>query len=101
MVQNSNPFVDSFLLGIVLGIIGPFLGAIAFYFLEFSHIPLIQFIHIAYMAEILPKMLSLGGLVNLGIFFILIQVKWYWSARAVVIATFIFVIFIIVLKFLL
>lgn len=100
MAPEKHPLKNSFITGLLLGVAGPLLGAFGFYLLEFSHIPLGKFIRVAQEAEILPKMLSLGGVVNLAFFFLLIQVKWYWSARAVVIATFVYVILIMILKFL-
>ena len=94
--KKQNPFLsffktDSGWLGLVPGIIGPFLGFYVYYQIQFSDtLSLHKFIRFVSTPDLLSKVMSLSVLMNLPIFFIFIQLKYDLAARAVLGATFVY-----------
>ena len=85
-------------LGLCLGLIGPLLGALVFYLLKFSEMPFSDFVSNALDPRMAGPLLSFGGLVNLIFFFLFIWRKKDLSARGVLLATFIYVLIVVILK---
>lgn len=87
--------------GIVLGIIGPFVGAIIYYKAQakFSHYTPEEFIKFAYEMNLLGAVLSIGAFVNLLIFLGFIQIKWLRTARALLFTTICYIAVVLILKF--
>lgn len=99
MNRASSGIRNSFLAGFVPGLAGPWVSALLFWAVGYADMYAFdQWLEIAYQEDILVKLAALGGVVNLGIFYALLQAKWYWSARAVIVATIIYAIVVIVLK---
>ena len=99
MRPPDHPIRNSFFTGFAAGLLGPILGALLFYLFALSSTyELVEYFEVAYQGNILPKLLALGGLVNFAIFFLLIRARWYWSSRALIIATMLWVLVVVILK---
>ena len=101
---NTMPTVykwDRFWVGFLPGLFCPLLGIIFFYVVWFSGMSFMEYMQYVKRPFILSRMLSFGALVNLFIFFPLIWNDRYNAARGVIGATIIYVIPILVTKFLL
>ena len=79
--------LDSVGLGLVAGIVIPLLSLLLFYSTNFTKVPFGFFLQHTAQIEVLPKLISLCGIPNLGIFFLFIWRNHYFSARGVIIAT--------------
>ena len=90
---------NSQLLGFILGIIGPMIGAVIYYFMQFSHMPLQEFFEMAIETDQLGSVISLSVIFNLFIFFFFIWKNLALSARGVILATFVYVLIVILVKF--
>ena len=90
---------DSLLIGIPAGLIGPVIGVIFFYYLNFSYTPFDNFFRMAAQQNMLSPLLSLCAIINLGIFFLFIRINHLRSARGIILSTFLYGIAIIGLKF--
>ena len=91
---------DSILLGLILGIIGPVIGFITYYYAQASYkFTLLGFWHFVVRMKLLSPVLSLCLIMDLVIFFIFIWLRWDRSARGVLTATFLYAGVIAYLKF--
>ncbi len=79
--------LDSVGLGIVVGIVIPLLSLLLFYSTNFTKVTFGFFLQHTAQIEVLPKLISLCGIPNLGVFFLFIWRNHYYSARGVIIAT--------------
>jgi hypothetical protein len=89
MKSNSRwqRFNDTFL-GINYGVIGPLLGVVIYYFMQFSYqISFNEYLDFIARPTVLPKVISLAAIMNL-LFFIFCQwTNAYKAARGIVFAT--------------
>jgi hypothetical protein len=90
---------DSLILGILAGLIGPVVGVLVFYFVNFSNSEFSSFFRMAAAQNLLSPLLSLCAVINLGVFFLFIRVNHLYSARGIIISTFLYGLIIIGLKF--
>jgi len=90
---------DSIWVGIPTGMIGPIIGVLAFYFVNFKHSPFSSFFRMAAQQNLLSPLLSLCAIINLGVFFLFIRINHLHAARGIILSTFIYGILIIGLKF--
>jgi hypothetical protein len=90
---------DNTLLGLVVGIIAPLLVMLGFWKVQFGHTSLIGFYEVMIQSNNLPGLISIGLLGNLGAFFVFYRQKLDVSARGVIMATFMYGLVIVVLKF--
>ncbi len=90
---------DSLLLGIPTGLVGPVVGVLVFYFVNFSTSNFSSFFRMAAEQNLLSPLLSLCAVINLGIFFLFIRINHLHSARGIILSTFLYGIVIIGLKF--
>ncbi len=90
---------DKLIIGILAGLIGPVLGVIGFYIVNFSHSPFLDFFKMAAEKNLLSPLLSLCAILNLGVFFLFIRANKLYCARGVILSTFIYGVIIISLKF--
>ena len=91
---------DSVLLGFVLGIIGPVIGFVVYYYAQASHrFTLLGFWHFVVRVKLLSPVLSLCLIMDLVIFFIFIALKWDKSSRGDLMATFLYAGVVAYLKF--
>ena len=90
---------DSTILGLIVGIIAPLLVMLGFWKVQFGHTSLIGFCEVMIQSNNLPGLISIGLLGNLGAFFVFYRLKLDVSARGVIMATFMYGLVIIALKF--
>jgi hypothetical protein len=94
-------FKDSQLLGLLLGLIIPVLGVLLFYYSKFAAVDLGHFLQVATKHKVLSPMLSLCAILNLGIFFLFLNKNLLLTARGIILATIIYGVTIVALKFVL
>jgi hypothetical protein len=92
---------DRFWVGFLPALICPLLGIVFFYIIKFSNMPFHDYLVLAKNPTILSPMLSFGAIINLFIFFPFIWNDHYNAARGVIGATILYVIPILVTKYLL
>jgi mannose/fructose/N-acetylgalactosamine-specific phosphotransferase system component IID len=90
---------DSTILGLIVGLIAPTLVMLGFWQFQFGHTSLIGFYEVMIQSNNLPGLISIGLLGNLGVFFVFYRLKLDVSARGVIMATFMYGLVIVVLKF--
>src|SRR6478735_7778776 len=96
-----NKFKDSLLFGLIIGLVLPVIGVIIFYYSKFAAVDLMQFVDIATKHKVLSPMLSLCAILNLGTFYLFLNKNLYLTARGIILATIIYGVTIVVLKFVL
>jgi len=89
---------DSIVLGTVLGLLAPMTVFIIYYLVGYRGMRLFSFIHYLTVGEIFLPILSLCVTINLLIFFIFIWTKRDKSARGVLQATFVYAIYVCIMK---
>ena len=90
---------DSILLGIPVGLIGPVIGVLVFYFVNFSTSNISNFFRMAAAQNLLSPLLSLCAVINLGVFFLFIKINYLQTARGIILSTFLYGLVIVGLKF--
>ena len=90
---------DAPLVGLLFGLIVPLIGLVIFYKFNFKTLDFSEFINFVNRKDMMPQLLSLSVVANLGVFFIFIWKKFYFSARGVIMATFIYTIIVLILKY--
>jgi len=90
---------DSTIVGLITGIIAPLLVMLGFWNVQFGHTSLIGFYEVMVQSNNLPGLISIGLLGNLGAFFLFYRLKLDVSARGVIMATFLYGLVIVILKF--
>jgi hypothetical protein len=90
---------DSILLGIPVGLIGPVIGVLVFYFVNFSTSNISNFFRMAAAQNLLSPLLSLCAVINLGVFFLFIKINYLQTARGIILSTFLYGLLIVGLKF--
>lgn len=90
---------DAPLVGLLFGIIVPLIGLVIFYKFNIKTLDFTEFINFVNRKDMMPQLLSLSVVANLGVFFIFIWKKFYFSARGVIMATFIYTIVVLILKY--
>lgn len=90
---------DKFISGFILGLIAPWLGVLLFYVAKFSYMPFSEYMNYVFNPRVFAPLLSLGIVMNLMVFFIFIWRNYYVSARAVILASILYIIPIVVAKF--
>lgn len=94
----NKPWLDKQLTGFIIGLIGPFVGGLLFYIMLYSEMALSAFIETSLKAGIQTELISLATVFNLLLFFIFIWAGKQHSARGVILATFIYVLIVLLLK---
>jgi hypothetical protein len=89
----------SILLGIPDGLIGPVIGVLVFYFVNFSTSNISNFFRMAAAQNLLSPLLSLCAVINLGVFFLFIKINYLQTARGIILSTFLYGLLIVGLKF--
>lgn len=85
-------------LGVIIGILLPFLAIVIFYYSSFTGVSLEYFFEQTVHIKVLPRLISVCAIPNLGAFFIFIARNHLYSARGVVLATFLITFFVLALK---
>jgi hypothetical protein len=91
--------LDHVFLGFLLGVIAPSIAILIFYYLNFSTSDLGSFLNLSVKEKLLSPLLSLCLVVNIGVFYLFIHFEKLFSARGVILATFLFGFIIVLLKF--
>ncbi len=94
-------FKDSIILGLILGILIPVIGVLSFYYGKFQAVDLGYFLEVATKHKVLSPMLSLCAVLNLGVFYLFLNKNLYLTARGIILATIIYGVTIVLLKFVL
>ena len=87
--------LDSLWIGLVVGIFVPVLSLLMFYYSTFTKV---SFMDYSLQVRILPKIISLCVVPNLGVFFLFMWRNHYYSARGIILATVIITLVVLVLK---
>ena len=90
---------DSMILGLVCGLLAPFLAIIIYWIMQFHEMKLSEFLSHIIVYKLISPALSLSLLINLGIFFLFLNKELYHSSRGVLLATFIYAGIILLAKF--
>jgi hypothetical protein len=90
---------DRFWVGLLPSLIAPLFSLFFFYLLQMKQMSWQQYVAYVQMPDILSKVLSFGCVLNLGIFFLLINRDYFNAGRGAVAATILYIIPVIYLKF--
>ncbi len=90
---------DHLLTGAISGIILPTIVIVIFYQVNFAHIPFFKFLTESMSKQLLSPLLSVCAVVNLGLFYLYLKFNYLYSARGVIMATLIYGVAILTLKF--
>lgn len=90
---------DNIMVGISAGTLAPVIGVLSFYLANFRHSALALFAKMAVEQNLLSPLLSLCAVINLGVFFLFVRLNHLHAARGVILATFLYGIVIIGMKF--
>lgn len=90
---------DSQLLGATLGLLAPAIAFFSYYFINYNYMTAEKFFKYMQLGQITSAVTSLCVLSNLLVFFIFIWTKKYYSARGVLLSTFIYAALVCYLKF--
>lgn len=87
------------LVGFLVGLFGPVIGLILFYLIQFNEMPFIYFLENIIKADVQAELISLCTVFNLLLFFLFIWSNQQLAARGVILATFLYVVFVLVIKY--
>ena len=90
---------DNTIIGLLVGLIAPLFVMLGFWQVQFGHTSLIGFYEVMVQSNNLPGLISIGLLGNLAGFFLFYKLKLDVSARGVIMATFLYGLLIVILKF--
>ena len=86
-------------LGLATGLLVPLITVLIFYQVRFSHLDIREFLSTMISKEILSSILSLCVIPNLLAFFIFIWTNMLYLARGVLMATFVFALVVVAVKY--
>lgn len=95
---NKNKF-DHLIIGLILGLLAPTLGILIFFYSKFSESNLSEFLTVSIQEKMLSPLLSLCAVINLAVFYLFIQIDKLQTAKGIILATFIYGLAIVLLKF--
>jgi hypothetical protein len=90
---------DAPYIGLIAGLIVPLIGLFVFYKYNFRTLDFFEFIDHVVRVNRIPQLISLSVIANLAVFYIFIWKKFYYSARGVIGATFLYVLVVLILKY--
>jgi hypothetical protein len=93
-----NKRFDHLLVGAALGLAGPVLTLFVFYLIRYSHMSFARFMQMVSLEGTFSPRISLCAIVNLLIFYLFIWTNRYYSARGVILATFVYAGLIVYIK---
>jgi len=97
-MMNKNHF-NNLWIGIFAGIITPALALLIYYFARYSNLSVVDFLAVYKNLGVLTHIISLSVLPDLLIFFLFIRKDFLKSARGVLLATFLFTLVVICIRF--
>lgn len=86
-------------LGFLIGLVAPCLIVSIIYIFKYSDYEVLSYLETSYRTGLLEKKLSLGAILNLGIFMLTINLKRELIARGIFLATLCWGAYIVYLKF--
>ncbi len=86
----QRPALNSQWTGFIAGIILPLISFLIFYLIRYGEIHPLEFFQFIYFRSILSSLLSLNILPNLLLFYIFIRKNYLFSARGILLATFLY-----------
>jgi hypothetical protein len=89
---------DSLWIGLSVGVFIPFLALVMFYYSSFTKVSFNFFIEYSSQIRVLPKVISLCVIPNLGVFFLFMWRNHYHSSRGIIMATLIITFLVLGLK---
>ncbi|CAN5486257.1 hypothetical protein BH11BAC2_BH11BAC2_23290 [soil metagenome] len=89
---------DAFITGFIPGLILPLIGFWIYFMLFFNYMDFKGFYHHVIRANLFVSVLSLGVILNLGIFFLFYKIEADRSAKGVIAATFLYAFMVIYFK---
>ncbi|MFY8191293.1 MAG: hypothetical protein ACOVK9_10035 [Bacteroidia bacterium] len=95
----NNNWKDNIFLGFILGLLGPTIGIIGFYLVNYSASTLADFIDLSVKQKLLSPLLSLCCVINLALFYLFIHFEKYPTGRGIILATFLYGLVIVLFKF--
>jgi hypothetical protein len=98
-MENRISKWDKLSIGLIAGIVTPLIVLFIYYKINFYYIRVDTFLYETFMKRIFLPLLSLCVLGNLALFFLFLQTNRLYSARGVLLATFIYAIAVFILKF--
>ncbi|MCG9881143.1 MAG: hypothetical protein MH472_11145 [Bacteroidia bacterium] len=90
---------DNLGLGFLLGLIGPTLGIIGFYLVNYNASSFFDFVDLTITQKLLSPLLSLCCVINLALFYLFIHFEKYPTGRGIILATFLYGLVIVLFKF--
>lgn len=87
-------------LGLLIGLLVPAVTVLVFYQVRFGHMGIGEFLRTMDTARLLSSILSLCAIPNLLVFFIFIWTNMLYLARGVLMATFVFALVVVAVKYL-
>lgn len=101
MNQSVRKKLDSLWIGAVIGLLSPWFTLFIFYLIRYNHISFADFFNNLILGyNILTPVISLCVITNLLVFFIFIWTNRNYSARGVLLATFIYAGYVVYQKYL-
>lgn len=92
--------MDKLYIGLISGILAPFLVIVLFYIFRFSHLSPEEFIRQAFFLKIYWKIMAIGiFFADLGLFYLFISRKKNNAAKGVILAVFLFFFLMLFLSF--
>lgn len=95
----ENTKFNHLIIGFIIGLLAPTIGITIFYFTKFESIGISEFLKISVEEKMLSPLLSLSAVINLGVFYLFIQFDKLKTGRGIILATFIYGLAIVLLKF--
>jgi hypothetical protein len=95
---NTSSGFDSKWLGTAAGIFVPFISVLIFYSTNFAEVSIAYFITYSLQIKILPQLISLCVIPNLGLFFLFMWRNHLNAARGVIMATILLALIVLALK---
>jgi len=95
----KNIDFDKTWIGLILGLLAPFVAFMLYYFINYSFMTFYNFINHMKLGNTYAPIMSLCVLANLAVFYLFIWKNKYMATRGVLASTFIWAAFIVYLKF--
>lgn len=99
MLTKKRAKHDTIGIGLLIGLVLPILGILAFWESQYSNLGFGEFLKATLTIQISSALLSLAAVPNLAVFFILLQMESIFAARGIILSTLLMAIAGFILKF--
>ena len=83
-----KPKLNNFILGIISGLLLPFISALIYWLWSFKYMKFIpQFFNFLMLGKVLSAILSLCLIPNLGLFYLFVNKGFYKTTRGIILST--------------